>query len=185
MSSINETKSNIETALFEFLKTKTDKSEEEIMKLSKKFLEQIELKLHKTQLPSEILIDLENVEHNQPIYLKGINFVSLCEHHLLPFIGLAKIAVYPNRKIAGVSKFSELVSVLSNNLTLQESLTKNIAVEIQNALDPKGVMVKISANHMCSSLLNIENSQTKFETTYSTGIYEIDHTLRNEALLNF
>lgn len=46
-------------------------------------------------------------------------------------------------------------------------------------------MVKISANHMCSSLLNIENSQTEFETTYSTGIYEIDHTLRNEAILNF
>ena len=185
MSSINETKSNIETALFEFLKTKTDKSEEEILKLSKKFLEQIESKLHKSQLPSEILINLENAEHNQPIYLKGINFVSLCEHHLLPFIGLAKIAVYPNRKIAGVSKFSELVSMLSNSLTLQESLTENIAVEIQKALDPKGVMVKISANHMCSSLLNTENSHTKFETTYSTGIYEIDHTLRNEALLNF
>ena len=142
-------------------------------------------KLHKSQLPSEILINLENVEHNQPIYLKGINFVSLCEHHLLPFIGLVKIAVYPNRKIAGVSKFSELVSMLSNSLTLQESLTENIAVEIQKALDPKGVMVKISANHMCSSLLNTENSHTKFETTYSTGIYEIDHTLRNEALLNF
>ena len=165
MSSINETKSNTEIALFEFLKTKTDKSEEEIMKLSKKFLEQI--------------------EHNQPIYLKGINFVSLCEHHLLPFTGLVNIAVYPSNKIAGVSKFSELVSLLSNNLTLQESLTKKIAVEIQNALDPKGVMVKISASHMCSSLLNIENSETVFETTYSTGIYEIDHTLRNEALLNF
>ena len=185
MSSINETKSNIEIALFEFLKTKTDKSEEEIMKLSKKFLEQIESKLHKSQLPSAILTNLEDVEHNQPIYLKGINFVSLCEHHLLPFTGLVNIAVYPSNKIAGVSKFSELVSLLSNNLTLQESLTKKIAVEIQNALDPKGVMVKISANHMCSSLLNIENSETVFETTYSTGIYEIDHTLRNEALLNF
>ena len=109
----------------------------------------------------------------------------MCEHHLLPFTGLVNIAVYPSNKIAGVSKFSELVSLLSNNLTLQESLTKKIAVEIQNALDPKGVMVKISANHMCSSLLNIENSETVFETTYSTGIYEIDHTLRNEALLNF
>ena len=185
MSSINETKSNIEIALFEFLKTKTDKSEEEIMKLSKKFLEQIELKLHKSHLPSEILTNLDNVEHNQPIYLKGINFVSLCEHHLLPFTGLVNIAVYPNSKIAGVSKFSELVNILSNNLTLQETLTKNIAIEIQNALDPKGVMVKISANHMCSSLLNIENSQTEFETTYSTGIYEIDQTLRNEAILNF
>ena len=180
MSSINETKSNIEIALFEFLKTKTDKSEEEIMKLSKKFLEQIELKLHKSHLPSEILTNLDNVEHNQPIYLKGINFVSLCEHHLLPFTGLVNIAVYPNSKI-----FSELVNILSNNLTLQETLTKNIAIEIQNALDPKGVMVKISANHMCSSLLNIENSQTEFETTYSTGIYEIDHMLRNEAILNF
>ena len=185
MSSINETKSNIEIALFEFLKTKTDKTEEEIMKLSKKFLEQIELKLYKSHLPSEILTNLDNVEHNQPIYLKGINFVSLCEHHLLPFTGLVNIAVYPNSKIAGVSKFSELVNMLSNNLTLQETLTKNIAIEIQNALDPEGVMVKISANHMCSSLLNIENSQTDFETTYSTGIYEIDHTLRNEAILNF
>ena len=141
MSSINETKSNIEIALFEFLKTKTDKSEEEILKLSKKFLEQIELKLHTSHLPSEILTNLDNVEHNQPIYLKGINFVSLCEHHLLPFTGLVNIAVYPNSKIAGVSKFSELVNILSNNLTLQETLTKNIAIEIQNALDPKGVMV--------------------------------------------
>ena len=93
MSSINETKSNIEIALFEFLKTKTDKSEEEIMKLSKKFLEQIESKLHKSQLPSAILTNLENVEHNQPIYLKGINFVSLCEHHLLPFTGLVNICL--------------------------------------------------------------------------------------------
>lgn len=185
MSSINETKNNVEIALFEFLKAKTNQSEEEILKLSKKFLEQIELKLYKSDLPSEILINLENVDHNQPIYLKGINFVSLCEHHLLPFTGLVNIAVYPNSKIVGVSKFSELVSVLSNSLTLQETLTKNIAIEIQNALDPKGVMVKIRANHMCSSLLNIENFQTEFETIYSTGIYEIDHTLRNEALLNF
>ena len=75
MSSIIDTKSNIEIALFEFLKTKTDKSEKEILKLSKKFLEQIESKLHKSQLPSAILTNLENVEHNQPIYLKGINFV--------------------------------------------------------------------------------------------------------------
>ena len=73
MSSVNETKSNIEIALFEFLKTKTDKSEKEILKLSKKFLEQIELKLHKSHSPSEILINLENVEHNQPIYLSLIH----------------------------------------------------------------------------------------------------------------
>ena len=69
MSSINEIKSNIEIALFEFLKTKTDKSEEEIMKLSKKFLEQIESKLHKSQLPSEILINLENAEHLSLIHI--------------------------------------------------------------------------------------------------------------------
>ena len=72
MSSTNETKNNIEIALFEFLKTKTNQSEEEILKLSKKFLEQIELKLYKSDLPSEILINLENVEHNQPIYLLSL-----------------------------------------------------------------------------------------------------------------
>ena len=66
MSSINETKSNIEIALFEFLKTKTDKSEEEIMKLSKKFLEQIELKLHKSHLPSKILTNLVGNLQQQP-----------------------------------------------------------------------------------------------------------------------
>tara|TARA_B100001996_G_scaffold344621_1_gene300500 strand:- start:595 stop:1155 length:561 start_codon:yes stop_codon:yes gene_type:complete len=185
MDYINQTKTDIQNALAEFIKLKTNKSEEEVINLSKKFLDQIDEKLSNNTSTKEIFKHLQQVEHGQPIYLNGINFVSLCEHHLLPFFGTVDIALYPQKKIAGISRFDDLVRHLSDNLTLQETLTKNIATEIEEVLNPRGVFVRTSANHSCSGLLNVGDSFTDIITTFSTGIYEIDHTLRNEALLNF
>ena len=85
----------------------------------------------------------------------------------------------------GISKFSDLVGHFSNDLTLQEKLTEKIASFIHKTLDADGVFVKMSAKHLCSDLLNSQNSSEEVITTYSAGVYELDFSLRNEALLNF
>lgn len=185
MERSNQTKVDIENALAKFIKLKTNKSEEEVVNLSKKFLNQIDEKLSNKTSTKEIFQQLQEVEHDQPIYLNGINFVSLCEHHLLPFFGTVDIALYPQKKIAGISRFDDLVHYLSDNLTLQETLTRNIATEIDEILSARGVFVRTNAKHSCSGLSNTRDSFTDVVTTFATGIYEIDHTLRNEALLNF
>ena len=89
------------------------------------FTKEIEKKLSKNLSDlTEIFSSLDDVTHSQPIYLSNIPFVSLCEHHLLPFFGSFDIAVFPKNKIAGISKFSDLIYYLSNDLTLQEKIRK-------------------------------------------------------------
>ena len=97
----NQIKVDIENALAEFIKLKTNKSEDEVVNLSKKFLSQLDEKLSKKTSTKEIFKHLQEVEHDQPIYLNGISFVSLCEHHLLPFFGTVDIALYPQKKLLG------------------------------------------------------------------------------------
>ena len=94
MDDSNQTKIDIENALAEFIKLKTNKSEDEVVNLSKKFLSQLDEKLSNKTSTKEIFKHLQEVEHDQPIYLNAINFVSLCEHHLLPFFGTVDIALY-------------------------------------------------------------------------------------------
>ena len=174
-----------EEALFNLLKDITDKSDDEINKLTFKFLDQIQKKLSKK---SDIDLNFEILDktiHSQPIYINGISYISLCEHHMLPFHGSVNIAVFPKINILGISKFSDIVSHLSNDLTLQEKLTEKIASFIHKTIDADGVFVKISGKHLCSDLLNSKNSSEEVITTFSTGVYELDFSLRNEAILNF
>ena len=177
--------SNAEEALFILLKDITDKSDEEIGKLAFKFLDQIQKKLS-NKSDSELNFEiLDKTVHNQPIYINGISYISLCEHHMLPFHGSVNIAILPKRNILGISKFSDIVNHLSNNLTLQEKLTERIASFIHETLDADGVFVKMSGKHLCADLLNTKNSSDDVITTFSTGVYELDFSLRNEAILNF
>jgi len=172
-------------ALSEFLQQTVSKSEDEINQLSSKFLNQIQEKLSAKNEYLDLFTHLDDVTHNQPIYIKGVSFISLCEHHLMPFFGTVNIAVLPKDKIAGISKFADLVSNLSNDLTLQETMTKNISLIIDEHLGADGVFVQIKAKHLCSDLLNSKNSVSEVITTYSTGVYDLDYSLRNEATINF
>ena len=105
-----EGKTEAQVALADFLFNNTNKTIEEAKSISGRFLEQIETKLQKNNLDTESIFSaLENVEHNQPVYLKQIPFISLCEHHLLPFFGFVDVAIFPSSKIAGVSKFTDLI----------------------------------------------------------------------------
>ena len=177
--------SNAEEALFILLKDITDKSDEEINKLTFKFLDQIQKKLSKKNYDELNFEVLDKAAHSQPIYINKISYISLCEHHMLPFHGSANIAVFPKKHILGISKFSDIVSHLSNDLTLQENLTERIALFIHETVDADGVFVKMSGKHLCSDLLNSKNSSEEVITTFSTGVYELDFSLRNEAILNF
>ena len=175
----------VQEALADFLYNHTSKTIEETKIISEKFLNQIKAKLESNHIDTSFTFTaLDNVEHSQPVYFKQIPFVSLCEHHLLPFFGFVDIAIFPSSKIAGVSKFNDLIDYLSNQLTLQEKLTKEIAKNINNNLECQGVLVRLKAKHLCSDITNPKNSTSDIVTTFSIGLYDLDYSLRSEAILN-
>ena len=178
-------KKDVHESLAYFLSDNSNKSFEEAKNISDRFLKQIQVKLEGTNIDIKSIFNvLESVNHNQPIYLKQLPFISLCEHHLLPFFGYVDIGIFPSKKIAGISKFSDLVEHLSNQLTLQEKLTEKIGNTINDVLECEGVFVRIKAKHLCSDMMNPKNSISDIITTYSKGLYELDYSLRSEAILN-
>jgi GTP cyclohydrolase I len=179
-------KSDLLNDLLNSIQKTTGKPEEESLAILQKFTTEIEKKLSQNSSElSAIFTSLDEVTHSQPIYLSNIPFTSLCEHHLLPFFGSFDIAVFPKNKIAGISKFSDLVNHLSNDLTLQEKITQKAAEVIHRELEPEGVFIRVTAKHLCSDLMNPKSTISDVVTTFSTGIYELDYSLRSEAIANF
>jgi GTP cyclohydrolase I len=179
-------KSDLLNDLLNSIQKNTGKPEEESLAILQKFTTEIEKKLSQNSSElSAIFTSLDEVTHSQPIYLSNIPFTSLCEHHLLPFFGSFDIAVFPKNKIAGISKFSDLVNHLSNDLTLQEKITQKAAEVIYRELEPEGVFIRVTAKHLCSDLMNPKSTISDVITTFSTGIYELDYSLRSEAIANF
>jgi GTP cyclohydrolase I len=179
-------KTDLLNDLLSSIQKNTGKPEEESLAILQKFTTEIEKKLSQNSSElSAIFTSLDEVTHSQPIYLSNIPFTSLCEHHLLPFFGSFDIAVFPKNKIAGISKFSDLVNHLSNDLTLQEKITQKAAEVIYRELEPEGVFIRVTAKHLCSDLMNPKSTISDVITTFSTGIYELDYSLRSEAIANF
>ena len=179
-------KSDLLNDLLNSIQKTTGKPEEESLAILQKFTTEIEKKLSQNSSElSAIFTSLDEVTHSQPIYLSNIPFTSLCEHHLLPFFGSFDIAVFPKNKIAGISKFSDLVNHLSNDLTLQEKITQKAEEVIYRELEPEGVFIRVTAKHLCSDLMNPKSTISEVITTFSTGIYDLDYSLRSEAIANF
>ena len=112
---------------------------------------------------------------------KNIGFYSMCEHHLLPFIGEAHIAYVPNGKIAGLSKLARTVDVYSKKPQVQERFTREVADALMTYLKPKGVIVIIEAEHLCMSMRGVKKPGTLTRTAIYRGIFE-DYQKREEAL---
>ncbi|MGC8842538.1 MAG: GTP cyclohydrolase I FolE [bacterium] len=121
---------------------------------------------------------------NEVVILKDIPFFSLCEHHLLPFIGKAHIAYLPNHKIAGVSKLVRTVEKYARRLQVQERLTNEIADELMERLKPKGLIVLIEAEHLCMTLRGVRSPGSLVITYQARGIYE-DESLARSILALF
>jgi len=121
-------------------------------------------------------------EYDQMVAVKGIEFYSMCEHHLLPFFGVAHIAYIPDGKIIGLSKIPRILDMFSRRLQVQERMTQEVANMLQSTLNPKGVAVIIEAQHMCMQMRGVEKKQSYMSTSSMLGIFREDNKTRKEFL---
>jgi len=126
-----------------------------------------------TQNPEEILRSaLFQANYRQMVIVKNIEIYSLCEHHLLPFIGQAHVAYIPNGYITGLSKIARVVEAFARRLQVQERLTHEIKNCIQNTLNPLGVAVVIEAQHMCMMMRGVQKQNSVTTTSDFSGAFE-------------
>jgi GTP cyclohydrolase I len=116
------------------------------------------------------------------ILVKDIELYSLCEHHLLPFIGRAHVAYIPNGKVIGLSKVARLVDVFARRLQIQENLTVQIADALMKTLRPAGVGVVVEAKHLCMMMRGVEKQNSVMKTSCLLGTFKEDARTRSEFL---
>lgn len=120
-----------------------------------------------------------HVGTNDMVMERDIRFYSFCEHHMLPFYGTAAVAYIPNGEVVGLSKIARTVEVFAKRFQLQERLTAQIADAVMDALRPQGVMVLISAEHMCMTMRGIKKPGTQTVTVVTRGSFESSEALQN------
>lgn len=135
------------------------------------------------QDPAKELEVLLSEGHDEVVLIKDIPLYSICEHHLLPFIGKAHVAYIPQgNRVTGLSKLARVVDILSKRLQVQERLTTQIADVIMKKLKPKGVMVVIEAEHLCLSMRGVKKAGAITVTSAVRGIFRTNHKTRQETL---
>jgi GTP cyclohydrolase I len=135
------------------------------------------------QSVTDVLHDaLFDVDYDEMVIVKDIEFFSLCEHHLLPFFGKAHVAYVPNGKVIGLSKCARLVDVFARRLQVQERLTREVAEAIEEAIHPQGVAVILEAQHLCMMMRGVEKQHSSTVTSAMLGVFKTQLQTRNEFL---
>mgnify|MGYP000320626793 FL=1 len=116
------------------------------------------------------------------VIVKDIELYSLCEHHLLPFIGKCHIAYIPDGKVVGLSKLARIVDMYARRMQIQEKLTKQIADAVEVSIGAKGVAVVVEAKHLCMMMRGVEKQNSVMTTSVMTGIFREDRSTRMEFL---
>lgn len=120
--------------------------------------------------------------HNEMVVLRDVPFFSMCEHHLLPFHGIAHVAYVPRGRVVGISKLARLVEAVARRPQLQERLTSQIADTLMHALEPDGVAVALEAEHLCMTMRGIKKPGSRMVTSAMRGTFQNQIETRNEFL---
>jgi len=127
---------------------------------------------------------IENEKHDEMVLIKNIPLYSMCEHHLLPFAGIAHVAYIPKGgRIVGLSKIARAVDTLARRLQVQERLTKQVADLLETRLKPLGIMVVIEAEHMCVSMRGAKKPKAITVTSAVRGSFRTNAATRAEAMM--
>lgn len=178
-------KKRIEKAVQEILlAVGEDPKRKDIKETPKRVAEMYEEILAGSHLdPAKELEVIFEKDHDEIILLKNIPFYSICEHHLLPFIGRAHVAYIPNNnRVTGLSKLARVVDIFSKRLQVQERITTDIADTIMKKLKPKGVLVVIEAEHLCMSMRGVKKPGVLTITSAVRGIFRKNEKTRAEAM---
>jgi len=134
--------------------------------------------------PSRHLAVTFAADHDEMVMVRDIPFASLCEHHLVPFIGRAHVAYIPasDGRITGLSKLARLVDGFARRLQVQERMTTQIADAVESALAPRGVLVVVEAEHLCMSMRGVKKPGTVTVTSSVRGLFRSDPATRAEAM---
>ena len=133
-----------------------------------------------TQDPAKVLETGFEEGHQEMVILRDIPFFSICEHHFLPFYGIAHIGYMPNGRVVGASKLARALDILSRRPQIQERLTDQIVETIYKAIQPDGVAAVISAEHMCMSIRGVKKSGSKVVTSASRGTFKTQAASKQE-----
>lgn len=125
---------------------------------------------------------LFDVDYDEMVMVRDIEFYSQCEHHLLPFFGRAHVAYIPQGKVIGLSKIPRIVDVFARRLQVQERLTRQVAEAIDEAIRPKGVAVVMEAQHLCMMMRGVEKQSSQTVTSAMLGVFKAQMQTRNEFL---
>jgi len=135
--------------------------------------------------PEEIINRaLFNINYDEMVLVRDIEFYSLCEHHMLPFIGRAHVAYLPKGRVIGLSKIPRIVDMYARRLQVQERMTRQIADILQEALEPQGVAVVVEAMHLCSMMRGVKKHDARMTTSAMHGAFRANLATRQEFLEN-
>jgi GTP cyclohydrolase I len=177
----------VKKIMFEFLKAVGENPDREGLKKTPARVARMygELLSGYSMDPSRIINGaLFNITYDEMVLVRDIEFYSLCEHHLLPFIGRVHVAYIPAGRVIGLSKIPRIVDMYARRLQVQERMTRQIADLLQTTLEPQGVAVVVEGMHLCSMMRGVRKHDARMTTSAMHGAFRVNLATRQEFLDN-